>query len=127
MAWNTVNSKNAPKAVGPYSHAVWAGDLIFLSGQIPIDPETSKLVEGDVATQTHRVIDNIEAVLKSAGLTLEDIVKTTVFLTSMKSFPAMNEVYQARIPSPCPARSAVAVLELPLGALVEIEVIAKNP
>lgn len=127
MARKTVNSEAAPKAVGPYSHAVWAGDLLFLSGQVPIDPATSKLVEGDVVAQTQRALDNVEAVLKSAGLTLDDVVKTTVFLTSMKSFHAMNAVYQTRFLAPCPARSAVAVLELPLGALVEIEVVAKRP
>lgn len=127
MSRKTVNSEAAPKAVGPYTHAVWAGDILFLSGQIPIDPATSKLVDGDIIPQTQKSIDNVEAILKTAGLSLDDVVKTTVFLTSMKNFHAMNAVYQTRFNAPCPARSAVAVLELPLGSLVEIEVIAKKP
>ncbi len=127
MARNAVESVNGPKAIGPYSHAVWAEDLLFLSGQIPVDPATSNMVEGDAAVQTERVIDNVEAVLKDAGLSLDDVVKCTVFLTSMANFQAMNAVYQRRFKAPCPARSAIGVLELPKGSLVEIEAIAKRP
>jgi len=126
MPRNVVESQSGPKAIGPYSHAVWAGDLLFLSGQIPIDPATSNLVPGDVAAQTEKAIDNVEAILKDAGLSLDDVVKNTVFLTSMANFQAMNAVYQRRFRAPCPARSAIGVQELPKGALVEIEAIAKK-
>ena len=127
MSRNAVTSENAPKAVGPYSHAVWAGDLLFLSGQVPIDPATSKLAGADIGAQTEQVFKNIEAVLKSAGLSFDDVVKTNVFLTSMKNFQAVNAIYQTKFTAPCPARSAVAVAELPLGAKIEIEMIAKRP
>jgi 2-iminobutanoate/2-iminopropanoate deaminase len=126
MARETVTSQQAPKAVGPYSHAVWAGDLLYLSGQTPIDPATSKLVEGDIANQTQQVFNNLEAVLKSAGLTMDHVVKSNVFLTTMANFPAMNAVYQTRFQAPYPARSTVAVAGLPLNALLEIEMIARK-
>jgi 2-iminobutanoate/2-iminopropanoate deaminase len=126
MPRDTVSSPEAPKAVGPYSHAVWAGDLLYLSGQTPIDPATNKLVEGDVTSQTQQVFNNLAAVLKSAGLTLDQVVKCNVFLTTMANFPAMNAVYQSRFQAPYPARSTVAVAGLPLNALVEIEMIARK-
>lgn len=124
MSRKHVASENAPAAIGPYSQAVWAGDLLYLSGQTPVDPSTGKLVEGDVGAQTRRVFDNLVAVLSGAGLTMDDVVKCTVFLTTMDDFAAMNEVYGQRFASPFPARSTVAVAGLPLGARVEIELIA---
>ncbi len=126
MARETVNSAQAPKAVGPYAHAVWAGDLLYLSGQVPIDPATGKLVEGGVAAQTRQVLDNLEAVLRTAGLTMEHVVKCNIFLTSMADFPTVNEIYQARFQPPYPARSTVAVAGLPLNAAIEIELVARR-
>lgn len=117
-------SPTGPAAIGPYSHGVYAGGLLFLSGQTPIDPATGALVEGGVSEQTGRVFANLEAVLGDAGLSMGDVVKCTVFLTSMDDFPAMNEVYGKHFEAPYPARSTVAVAGLPLGARVEIELVA---
>ncbi|MFA6290249.1 MAG: RidA family protein [Victivallales bacterium] len=125
MIRKTVNSQHSPRAIGPYSHAVWAGKLLFLSGQLPVDAATMELAGGDITAQTKTVFDNMEAVLKDAGLTLDDVVKTTVYLASMKDFAGMNAVYQSRFNAPYPARMTVAVSGLPLGAMVEIELIAK--
>jgi len=105
---------------------VWAGDVLYLSGQTPIDPSTGQLVAGDIAAQTQRVFDNLEAVLSDAGLSLDDVVKSNVYLTTMRDFPGMNAVYQKRFVAPYPARTTVAVAELPLGASVEIEVVARH-
>jgi len=113
-------------AVGPYSHAVEAGDLIFLSGQTPMDSATGKLAEGDIAAQTEQVFKNLFNVLASAGLTEADVVKANVFLTDMGNFAAMNAVYATKFSDPYPARSTVAVAGLPLGAQVEIELIARK-
>lgn len=126
MARTTVNSPEAPKAVGPYAHAVWAGDFLYLSGQAPIDPATGKLVEGDFSAQVRQVFDNLEAVLRAAGLTMDHVVKCNIFLTSMADFPAMNAIYQTRFQAPYPARSTVAVAGLPVNAAVEIEMIARR-
>ena len=126
MTRDHIHSERGPAAIGPYSQGVWAGELLFLSGQTPIDPATGKLVEGDVAAQTRRVFDNLEAVLGGAGLTMHDVVKCNVFLTTMDDFAAMNEVYGQRFEAPFPARSTVAVAGLPLGARVEIELVAKR-
>lgn len=126
MTRGSIHSDGAPKAVGPYSQGVWAGDLLYLSGQVPLDPATGKLVEGDVGPQTERVFDNLEAVLAAAGLTMHDVVKCNVFLIDMGDFAAMNEVYGERFTSPFPARSTVAVAGLPLGARVEIELVARR-
>lgn len=120
-------STNGPSAIGPYSHGVWAGELLFLSGQTPIDPATGALAEGGVTEQTEQVFRNLEAVITDAGLSMDDVVKTTVFLTSMADFPEMNAVYGQHFDSPFPARSTVAVAALPLGARVEIELIALRP
>ena len=117
-------SPRGPAAIGPYSHAVWAGDLLYCSGQTPIVPETGELVEGCVACQTPQVLKNVSAVLEAAGLTLDDVVKTTVFLTDMADFAKMNGVYAEFFAEPFPARSTVAVKALPKDASVEIEVIA---
>jgi 2-iminobutanoate/2-iminopropanoate deaminase len=122
-----IHSERGPAAIGPYSQGVWAGELLFLSGQTPIDPSTGVLVEGDVAAQTRRVFDNLEAVLEGAALTMHDVVKCNVFLTTMDDFAAMNGVYAERFEAPFPARSTIAVTGLPLGARVEIELVAKRP
>ena len=121
-----VAASGAPAPIGPYSRAVWAGDLLYLSGQTPIDPATGRLVDGDPAAQTHRAFDNLEAVLKDAGLTLDHVVKVNVYLTTMAHFQAMNVAYESRFQAPFPARTTVAVAELPLGASVEIELVAKR-
>src|SRR5690349_10682292 len=122
----SVTSARGPAAIGPYSHAVWAGDLLYLSGQTPIDPSTGKLIDGDVRAQTMRAFDNLEAVLVDAGLTMDNVIKCNVYLTSMADFPAMNEAYETRFARPFPARTTVAVAGLPLGASVEIEIVARG-
>ena len=113
-------------AVGPYSHAVEAGDLVFLSGQTPLDSATGKLVEGDIAAQTEQCFKNLFAVLAAADLSEADVVKANVFLTDMGNFAAMNQVYATKFTAPYPARSTVAVAGLPLGAQVEIELVARR-
>lgn len=113
----------APAAIGPYSQAIRVADFVFASGQIPLTP-AGELVQGDAATQFEQCLSNVKAVLDEAGLTLADVVKTTVFLTDMADFAAVNEVYGAHFAEPFPARSAVGVAALPKGAKVEIEVIA---
>lgn len=122
---DAVNAGRAPAAVGPYSHAVRSGELLYLSGQTPIDPATGRLVEGDVTAQTSRVFANLAAVLDAAGLTLDDVVKVNVYLTDMADFAAMNQAYADVFAEPFPARTTVAVAGLPLGARVEIEAIAR--
>lgn len=117
----------APAAVGPYSQAVEAGGFVFCSGQIAIDPATNQVLQVDVAKQTERVLENISAVLKNAGLEFKHIVKTTIFLTDMKDFGTVNEIYGRYFPEQPPARSTVAVAGLPKGVNVEIEVLAKRP
>ncbi len=119
-----IATTDAPAAVGPYSQAVAVGSLLFCAGQIPLDPATGEIVAGDVATQTERVCQNIAAVLQANGMTFSHVVKTTVFLTDMANFGAMNAVYAKFFIEPFPARSTVAVAGLPRGARVEIEVIA---
>jgi 2-iminobutanoate/2-iminopropanoate deaminase len=120
----SISTKNAPAAIGPYSQAIKAGNLIFLSGQLGINPETGDFVPGTVANQTEQVFKNIKAVLAEANLTLDNIVKTTVFLADMADFATVNEVYAKQFEEPYPARSAFAVKTLPKNGLVEIEVIA---
>lgn len=124
MEKHAVNSDAAPKALGPYSQAVRWGNLLFLSGQVGIDPDTGKLVEGGVEAQTQQVFKNLAAVLAAAGINFRRLLKTTVFLKDMAHFKAVNEIYAAQVLSPYPARATVAVKELPLGAEVEIEAIA---
>ena len=121
-----VTSPRGPAAIGPYSHGVWAGDLLYLSGQTPIDPATGRLIEGDVQAQTMRAFDNLEAVLGDAGLTMDHVIKCNVYLINMADFPAMNTAYESRFTRPFPARTTVAVAGLPLGARVEIELVAKR-
>lgn len=119
-----INTKSAPSAIGPYSQAIQVGNLVYTSGQIPIDPSTGSFVEGGIKEQTRQSLSNVQAILKEAGLTMNDVIKTTVFLTDMNDFAEMNSVYAEFFSNPYPARSAVAVKTLPKGALVEIEVIA---
>jgi 2-iminobutanoate/2-iminopropanoate deaminase len=119
-----VSSPDAPKAIGPYSQAVRAGQLLFVSGQVPLDPATGQLVNGDIAAQTRRVFDNLGAVLKAGGRSFADVVRTTVFLADMNDFAAMNEVYGQYFSEPYPARATVQVARLPKDARVEIDIIA---
>jgi 2-iminobutanoate/2-iminopropanoate deaminase len=114
----------APQAIGPYSQAVRSGRFLFCSGQIPLDPKSGEIVSGDIATQTRRVLDNIGAILRMAGLTFDNVVKTTIFLTNLADFQTVNEVYGSYFKQDPPARSTVQVSALPRGANVEIEVIA---
>lgn len=121
----TIVSEKAPKAVGPYSQAVRTGNLIYCSGQIPLDPETGKIVGSNIEEQAQRVIDNIKLLLGGAGLGLNNIVKTTVFLTDLGNFQGMNKIYSAAFGDHKPARSTIGVKQLPMDALVEIECIVE--
>jgi 2-iminobutanoate/2-iminopropanoate deaminase len=124
MKRKIISTEHAPAAVGPYSQAVRVGKLLYTAGQIPLDPATGKLVEGDIAVQAERALDNLQAVLEAAGTSLKNVVKTTVFLQNMDDFGAMNEVYARYFVKKPPARSAVEVAALPLGAQIEIEAVA---
>lgn len=119
-----IYTPRAPKAIGPYSQAVEVNGMLFISGQIPIDPATGKIIEGGIKEQTEQVMQNIEAILTEAGFTFKDVVKSTCLLSDMNNFAAMNEVYGTFYRESPPARAAYAVVKLPLGALVEIETIA---
>ncbi len=119
-----ISTKKAPAAIGPYSQAIQVGNLIYTSGQIPIDPATGNFVEGGIKEQTRQSLTNIQAILEEVGLTMGNVVKTTVFMADMADFADMNSVYAEFFSEPYPARSAVAVKTLPKGALVEIEVVA---
>jgi 2-iminobutanoate/2-iminopropanoate deaminase len=119
-----ISTSKAPAAVGPYSQAVEINGTLYVSGQIPIDPDTAKLVEGDITVQTEQVFRNIAAILDSAGYSFPDVVKSTCLLSNMADFKAMNEVYGKYYKENQPARASFAVRELPLGALIEIETIA---
>ncbi|MBI5243306.1 MAG: RidA family protein [Elusimicrobia bacterium] len=121
-----VASTEAPAAIGPYSQAVQAGDLLFVSGQIPAEPASGKLVEGGVAAQTERALKNLGGILSAAGLGFEHVVKTTVFLTDMGAFAEMNNVYARYFPQTPPARATAQVSALPKGAMVEIEAVARG-
>jgi len=120
----TISSPDAPKAIGPYSQAVRAGQLLFVSGQVPIDPATGEVVAGDIAAQTRRVFGNLEAVLKAGGRSFNDVVRTTVFLVDMNDFAEVNRVYGTFFSEPYPARATVQVSRLPKDARVEIDAIA---
>ncbi len=124
MAKKIIKPAKSPVAVGPYNHGVRAGNLLFCAGQIPIDPATGNLASGDVKAQTERVLENVKLILEDQGLTFADVVKTTVFLTNMGEFAAMNEVYGKYFTRDFPARSTIQVAALPKGASVEIEVVA---
>lgn len=119
-----INTEKAPKAIGPYSQAVETNGMLFISGQVPIAPETGKIVEGGIKEQTEQVMKNIKAILKAAGYTFDDVVKSTCLLSDMDNFAAMNEVYAKYYPKNPPARAAYGVVKLPLGALIGIETIA---
>lgn len=119
-----INTPNAPAAIGPYSQAVEVNGILYISGQVPIDPATGKVVEGGIKEQTEQVMKNIEAILDAAGYSFADVVKSTCLLSDMSNFAAMNEIYGARYAENPPARAAFAVRELPLSVLVEIETIA---
>jgi 2-iminobutanoate/2-iminopropanoate deaminase len=121
-----ISTTNAPAAIGPYSQAIRVGNIIFTSGQIPIDPATGAFVEGGIKEQTRQSLLNVKAILNEAGTTLDHVIKTTVFMADMNDFAEMNSVYAEFFNTPYPARSAVAVKTLPKGALVEIEVIAET-
>ena len=119
-----ISTKQAPAAIGPYSQAIKVGNLVYTSGQIPIDPSTGAFVEGGIKEQTRQSLTNVKAILEEAGLSMSNVVKTTVFMADMGDFADMNAVYAEFFSEPYPARSAVAVKTLPKGALVEIEVVA---
>lgn len=124
MNKEVIHTDNAPKAVGPYSQAIMAGQTLFCSGQIAIDPKTNEVLKVSVKEQTHQVMKNIDAVLKQAGLGYGNIVKSTIFVTDMNDFATVNEVYSSYLQAPYPARSTVGVAALPKGVNVEIEVVA---
>lgn len=126
MSKRIILTENAPAPIGPYSQAVSVGDLLFLSGQIPLDPTTGELVDTDIETATERVLENIRAVLTAEGLTFSHVVKTTVFMRDLSLFPRMNAVYAKVFPENPPARSTVQAAALPKGVSVEIEVIASR-
>ena len=119
-----IKTTSAPAAIGPYSQAIVAAGLVFASGQIPLDPETNQMAEGDIVVQTHRVLKNLQAVLSAAGSSLDKTVKTTVYLSDIADFSRMNEVYAAYFQNTPPARATVQVAKLPRDAKVEIELIA---
>jgi 2-iminobutanoate/2-iminopropanoate deaminase len=127
VSLSTVSTPNAPAAIGPYSQGVRVGDLFFTAGQIALDPKTGKLVDGDVVTQTDRVMQNLAAVLAAAGAGWTDVIKTTVFLVDLADFPTFNDAYARHLGEARPARSTVQVAALPRGARVEVEVVAQVP
>ncbi len=123
-AFNVINTSSAPKAIGPYSQAIVSGNLVFCSGNIPLNPQTMKIERKDIEGQTQQVLDNIKAVLEASGSSLKKVVKTTVYLKDMNDFKQMNAVYEKMFSAPFPARTTVQVTKLPMDARVEIECIA---
>jgi 2-iminobutanoate/2-iminopropanoate deaminase len=121
---DVVSSRDAPAAIGPYSQAVRAGGLLFISGQIPLDPESGEVVNGDVSAQTHRVMRSLGAILEAAGVGFDDVVRTTIFLTDLGDFARVNEVYGSYFTAPAPTRATVQVAALPKSVSVEIDAIA---
>jgi len=124
MEKRVIQTERAPKAIGPYSQAIQAVGFLFLSGQVPLDPKTGELVKGDIGQQTKQVLENIEGVLESQNLGMEDVVKATIFLKNIENFNQVNEVYSSYFPTSPPARSTVEVARLPRDAEIEIEAIA---
>ena len=121
---DVVSSRGAPAAIGPYSQAIRAGGFLFISGQIPLDPESGQVVDGDVAAQTHRVMQSLGAILKAAGASYDHVVRTTIFLTDLADFALVNDVYGSYFAAPAPTRATVQVAALPKGVSVEIDAIA---
>jgi 2-iminobutanoate/2-iminopropanoate deaminase len=121
---DVVSSRGAPAAIGPYSQAIRAGGFLFISGQIPLDPESGQVVDGDVAAQTHRVMQSLGAILKAAGASYDHVVRTTIFLTDLEDFALVNDVYGSYFAAPAPTRATVQVAALPKGVSVEIDAIA---
>jgi 2-iminobutanoate/2-iminopropanoate deaminase len=119
-----ISTTEAPGAIGPYSQAIKAGDFLFVSGQIPLDPATGALVDGGIGEQTHRVLKNLDAILRAAGTSFSHVVKTTVYLADMSEFAAMNAIYAEYFPAPAPARATVQVARLPRDVKVEIDIVA---
>ena len=119
-----VSTTDAPGAIGPYSQAIIAGGFLFASGQIPLDPTTGTITEGGITAQAHQVLQNLGAVLKAAGISYDRVVKTTVYLSDMANFPAVNEIYATYFPAPAPARATIQAAALPRNVLVEIDLIA---
>ena len=126
MTKQIISTDKAPRAIVPYSQAVWAGDFLFASGQVPVIPETGELVSQDVQEQAHQALKNVKAILETAGLTMDNVVKATVFIKNMDNFSKINEVYAQYFSTPYPARSCVEVARLPRDVQVEVEVIAKK-
>ncbi len=126
MKITVISTTKAPSAIGPYSQAIQVGNLLYTSGQVPIDPATGAFAEGGIQEQTRQSLLNVKAILEEAGLTMANVIKTTVFMADMNDFAAMNAIYSEFFSEPYPARSAVAVKTLPKGALVEIEVVASS-
>jgi 2-iminobutanoate/2-iminopropanoate deaminase len=124
MKREAIRTKTAPKAIGPYEQAIRLGSLVFTAGQIALDAKTGKLMDGGIEAQTRQVLENLKAILEAAGSSMDQVVKTTVFLQNMADFNAMNEVYEEYLGRSRPARSTVAVAELPRGALIEIDIVA---
>lgn len=124
MTLKIVNTKKAPAAIGPYSQAIKAANIIFTSGQLHFNPENGELIKGDIQKQTKQCLENVKVILEEAGATLEDVVKVTIFITDMSKFPLVNEVYAEYFNNHKPARSCVAVKDLPAGGEIEIEAIA---
>ena len=122
-----INSSEAPEPIGPYCHAVRTGNLLFSSGQIALDPQSGEMVSGGIEEETRQVLENLLLVLKAAGLTAGDVVKTSIYLTAMSDFPKVNEIYAEYFGASCPARSTIEVAGLPKGAKVEMDVIASYP
>lgn len=125
MARDAISSSTAPQAIGPYSQAIRSGALVFLSGQIPLDPATGQMVDGDVAAQTRQVMSNLGAVLEAAGCSFDDVVRCTIYLADLGDFAVVNEIYGSHFAAPAPARATVQVARLPRDARVEIDAIAQ--
>ena len=126
MTVKKIQTDKAPQAIGPYSQAIDLGDLVFVSGQIPLNPETMEVVEGDIAVQTEQVMHNLQAILTEAGLAFSNVAKFTIYITNMDNFATINETYAKFLKEPYPARATVEVSKLPKGVAVEMDVIAKR-
>lgn len=126
MTKQIISTDKAPSAIGPYSQAVWAGDFLFASGQVPVDPATGNLISQDVQEQAHQALKNVRSILETAGLTMDNVIKATVFIKNMDDFGKINEVYAQYFSTPYPARSCVEVARLPRDVQVEVEVVAKK-